>query len=59
MVGNQQAIILSIFGIGSYFILSTGISITKSVVTNIGVSTFAINAAIQHLRNKNISFTIL
>lgn len=42
------------------FILSTGLSITESVGTNIGVSTLgAITAAIQHLRNKNISFTIL
>ena len=41
------------------FILSTGLSVTESVGTNIGVSTLgAITAAIQHLRNKNISFTI-
>ncbi len=41
------------------FILSTGLSVTESVGTNIGVSTLgAITAAIQHIRNKNISFTI-
>jgi hypothetical protein len=41
------------------FILSTGLSITESVGTNLGVSTLgAITAAIQHIRNRNISFTI-
>lgn len=41
------------------FILSTGLSLPESVGTNIGISTLgAITAAIQHIRNKNISFTI-
>jgi uncharacterized membrane protein YfcA len=41
------------------FILSTGLSITESVGTNLGVSTLgAVTAAIQHIRNRNISFTI-
>lgn len=41
------------------FILSTGISVTESVGTNIGVSTLgAITASIQHLRNNNISISI-
>ena len=41
------------------FILSTGLSVTESVGTNIGVRTLgAITAAIQHIRNKNTSFPI-
>ncbi len=41
------------------FILSTGLNVTESIGTNIGVSTLgAITAAIQHIRNKNISFPI-
>ena len=39
--------------------LSTGLNVTDSIGTNIGVSTLgAITAAIQHIRNKNMSFTI-
>lgn len=41
------------------FIVSTGLNVTESIGTNIGVSTLgAITAAIQHIRKRNISFTI-
>jgi len=56
-IGGMVGLVLGIIRLP--FILSTGLSVTESVGTNIGVSTLgAITAAIQHIRNKNISFTI-
>ncbi len=56
-IGGMVGLVLGVIRLP--FILSTGLSVTESVGTNIGVSTLgAITAAIQHLRNKNISFTI-
>jgi len=56
-IGGMVGLVLGIIRLP--FILSTGISVPESVETNIGVSTLgAITAAIQHLRNKNISLTI-
>ena len=56
-IGGMVGLVLGIIRLP--FILSTGLNVTESVGTNIGVSTLgAITAAIQHLRNKNISFTI-
>ncbi len=56
-IGGMVGLVLGVIRLP--FILSTGISVPESVGTNIGVSTLgAITAAIQHLRNKNISFAI-
>jgi uncharacterized protein len=56
-IGGMVGLVLGVIRLP--FILSTGLSVPDSVGTNIGVSTLgAITAAIQHLRNKNISFTI-
>jgi uncharacterized protein len=56
-IGGMVGLVLGVIRLP--FILSTGLSVPESVGTNIGVSTLgAITAAIQHLRNKNISFTI-
>ena len=56
-IGGMVGLVLGVIRLP--FILSTGLGITESVGTNIGVSTLgAITAAIQHIRNKNISFTI-
>jgi uncharacterized protein len=56
-IGGMVGLVLGVIRLP--FILSTGLSVTESVGTNIGVSTLgAITAAIQHIRNKNISFTI-
>ncbi|MGH9980645.1 MAG: sulfite exporter TauE/SafE family protein [Nitrososphaeraceae archaeon] len=56
-IGGMVGLVLGV--IRMPFILSTGLSVTESVGTNIGVSTLgAITAAIQHIRNKNISFLI-
>jgi uncharacterized membrane protein YfcA len=56
-IGGMVGLVLGIIRLP--FILSTGLNVTESVGTNIGVSTLgAITAAIQHIRNKNISFTI-
>ena len=56
-IGGMVGLVLGVIRLP--FILSTGISVTESVGTNIGVSTLgAITAAIQHIRNKNISFPI-
>ena len=56
-IGGMVGLVLGIIRLP--FILSTGLNITESVGTNIGVSTLgAITAAIQHLRNKSISFKI-
>jgi uncharacterized protein len=56
-IGGLVGLVLGVIRLP--FILSTGLSVTESVGTNIGVSTLgAITAAIQHIRNKNISFTI-
>jgi uncharacterized membrane protein YfcA len=56
-IGGMVGLVLGIIRLP--FILSTGLNVTESVGTNIGVSTLgAITAAIQHLRNKTISFTI-
>ncbi len=56
-IGGMVGLVLGVIRLP--FILSTGLSVTESIGTNIGVSTLgAIIAAIQHIRNKNISFTI-
>lgn len=56
-IGGMVGLVLGIIRLP--FILSTGLNVTESVGTNIGVSTLgAITAAMQHLRNKTISFTI-
>ena len=56
-IGGMVGLVLGVIRLP--FILSTGLSVTESIGTNIGVSTLgAITAAIQHIRNKNISFTI-
>src|SRR5215207_855744 len=56
-IGGMIGLVLGVIRLP--FILSTGLSVTESVGTNIGVSTLgAITAAIQHIRNKNISFLI-
>jgi uncharacterized protein len=56
-IGGMVGLVLGVIRLP--FILSTGLGITESVGTNIGVSTLgAITAAIQHIRNRNISFTI-
>ena len=56
-IGGMVGLVLGVIRLP--FILSTGLSITDSIGTNIGVSTLgAITAAIQHIRNRNISFTI-
>jgi len=56
-IGGMVGLVLGVIRLP--FILSTGLNVTESVGTNIGVSTLgAITAAIQHIRNKNISFTI-
>jgi uncharacterized membrane protein YfcA len=56
-IGGMVGLVLGIIRLP--FILSTGLNVAQSVGTNIGVSTLgAITAAIQHLRNKTISFTI-
>ena len=56
-IGGMVGLVLGVIRLP--FILSTGLGVTESVGTNIGVSTFgAITAALQHIRNKNISFTI-
>lgn len=56
-IGGMVGLVLGIIRLP--FILSTGLNVTESVGTNMGVSTLgAITAAIQHLRNKTISFTI-
>ncbi len=56
-IGGMVGLVLGVIRLP--FILSTGLNVTESVGTNIGVSTFgAITAAIQHIRNRNISFTI-
>ncbi len=56
-IGGMVGLVLGIIRLP--FILSTSLNVTESVGTNIGVSTLgAITAAIQHLRNKTISFTI-
>jgi uncharacterized protein len=56
-IGGMVGLVLGVIRLP--FILSTGLGITESVGTNIGVSTLgAITAAIQHIRNRNVSFTI-
>jgi uncharacterized protein len=56
-IGGMVGLVLGVLRLP--FILSTGISVTESVGTNIGVSTLgAITASIQHLRNNNISISI-
>jgi uncharacterized protein len=56
-IGGMVGLVLGIIRLP--FILSTGLNVAECVGTNIGVSTLgAITAAIQHLRNKTISFTI-
>ncbi|HEU4482426.1 MAG TPA: sulfite exporter TauE/SafE family protein [Nitrososphaeraceae archaeon] len=56
-IGGMVGLVLGVIRLP--FILSTGLSVTESVGTNIGVSTLgAITAAIQHIRNKNISVVI-
>jgi uncharacterized protein len=56
-IGGLVGLVLGVIRLP--FILSTGLSVTESVGTNLGVSTLgAVTAAIQHIRNKNISFTI-
>lgn len=56
-IGGMVGLVLGVIRLP--FILSTGLSVTESVGTNIGVSTLgAMTAAIQHIKNKNISFTI-
>jgi uncharacterized protein len=56
-IGGMVGLVLGVIRLP--FILSTGLSVTESVGTNIGVSTLgAITAAIQHIRNKSISFPI-
>jgi hypothetical protein len=56
-IGGLVGLVLGVIRLP--FILSTGLSVTESIGTNIGVSTLgAITAAIRHIRNKNISFTI-
>jgi len=56
-IGGMVGLVLGVIRLP--FILSTGLSVTESVGTNIGVSTLgAITAAIQHIINKNISFLI-
>ena len=56
-IGGMVGLVLGVIRLP--FILSTGLSVTESVGTNIGVSTLgAITAAIHHIRNKNITFTI-
>lgn len=56
-IGGMVGLVLGVIRLP--LILSTGLSVTESVGTNIGVSTLgAMTAAIQHIKNKNISFTI-
>ena len=56
-IGGMVGLVLGVIRLP--FIISTGLNVTESVGTNIGVSTLgAITAAIQHIRNRNISFTI-
>ncbi len=56
-IGGMVGLVLGVIRLP--FILSTGLDVTESVGTNIGVSTLgAITAAIQHLRNRVILFTI-
>ena len=56
-IGGMIGLVLGVIRLP--FILSTGLNVTESVGTNIGVSTLgAITAAIQHIRIRNISFTI-
>ena len=56
-IGGMVGLVLGVIRLP--FILSTGLNVTNSIGTNIGVSTLgAITAAIQHIRNKNMSFTI-
>ena len=56
-IGGMVGLVLGVIRLP--FILSTGLSVPESVGINIGVSTLgAITAAIQHIRNRNISFTI-
>lgn len=56
-IGGMVGLVLGVVRLP--FILSTGLNVTESVGTNIGISTLgAITAAIQHIRNRNISFTI-
>jgi uncharacterized protein len=56
-IGGMIGLVLGVIRLP--FILSTSLDVTESIGTNIGVSTLgAITAAIQHIRNRNISFTI-
>jgi uncharacterized membrane protein YfcA len=56
-IGGMVGLVLGVIRLP--FIVSTGLNVTESIGTNIGVSTLgAITAAIQHIRNRNISFTI-
>ena len=56
-IGGLVGLVLGVIRLP--FILLTGLSVTESIGTNIGVSTLgAITAEIQHIRNKNISPTI-
>ena len=56
-IGGMVGLVLGVIRLP--FILSTGLNVTESIGTNIGVSTLgAITAAIQHIRKRNISFTI-
>lgn len=56
-IGGMVGLVLGVIRLP--FIVSTGLNVTKSIGTNIGVSTLgAITAAIQHIRKRNISFTI-
>lgn len=56
-IGGMVGLVLGVIRLP--FIVSTGLNVTESIGTNIGVSTLgAITAAIQHIRKRNISFTI-
>ena len=56
-IGGMVGLVLGVIRLP--FILSTGLSVPESIGTNIGVSTLgAVTASIQHIRNKNTSFTI-
>jgi uncharacterized membrane protein YfcA len=56
-IGGMVGLVLGVIRLP--FIVSTGLNVTESIGTNIGISTLgAITAAIQHIRNRNISFTI-
>ena len=57
-IGGMVGLVLGVIRLP--FIVSTGLNVTESIGTNIGISTLgAITAAIQHIRKRNISFTIL